>query len=242
MTHGTRDWDQTAGGTTTYRLSDMAELAVRLGSIVTFDRRGEVIFLEDFEGTLSRFGWDAGGAGATVAMDASESNTGKQSVQLTAGSDNQRSAGIVKYLPLPVLSSVGQEFSFSVGSDIDELRVAISHFDGTRLIEFHLGWEFASQQLFWTDAGAVHHAIASGMNFAQLFAQFHTWKIVADLRTGELVRWLTNGSSYDLSGIAGITTPDATPPELDMAIELIGRGGHNDVAHVDSWIITQNEP
>ncbi|GAG01299.1 unnamed protein product, partial [marine sediment metagenome] len=35
-------------GSTRFPLSDIGELAVRLGSLCSYDRRGEVIFIDDF--------------------------------------------------------------------------------------------------------------------------------------------------------------------------------------------------
>jgi len=63
MAHGTPDWGVTASKKTIYSLHDMGELAVRLGSIVSFDRRGDVIFSDSFQNGLGKVYASGVGAG-----------------------------------------------------------------------------------------------------------------------------------------------------------------------------------
>lgn len=55
MAHGTPDFFGLSPKNYTYALQDDAELAARLGSIVNFDRRGEVIFMSAFENGFGDF-------------------------------------------------------------------------------------------------------------------------------------------------------------------------------------------
>jgi len=68
VAHGTPDWGVTAGARTVYQMTDLGELAVRLGSIVTHDRRGDVIFLEDFEEGMGRWRFPRTPLGETWPM------------------------------------------------------------------------------------------------------------------------------------------------------------------------------
>ncbi|GAI87669.1 unnamed protein product, partial [marine sediment metagenome] len=52
MAHGQPDFGMYAAKETVASLADVGELAARLGSIVAQDRRGDVIFLEDFEAPI----------------------------------------------------------------------------------------------------------------------------------------------------------------------------------------------
>ena len=52
MTHGVQDFGASSGQNSTYGLTDLGELAVRLGSPVSFDRRGDVVMMETFEDGL----------------------------------------------------------------------------------------------------------------------------------------------------------------------------------------------
>jgi len=60
VAHGAPDWWGTEQTSTVHLVQDVGELAARLGSIVTFDRRGNVIWLTSFEDGLqgTSFGVD----------------------------------------------------------------------------------------------------------------------------------------------------------------------------------------
>ncbi|GAH83946.1 unnamed protein product, partial [marine sediment metagenome] len=84
MPRGQPDFGMYASASTIGSVSDLAELAVRLGSINIFDRRGKVIDFDDFEDV--RKGWEfelLGGATAVRASTAPKS--GSQHWILTTG-------------------------------------------------------------------------------------------------------------------------------------------------------------
>ena len=65
MAHGHPDYGGAAPLATVYTLQDLAELAARLGSIDVFDRRGNVLLLDDFESGIKK--WLFGGTGSYSA-------------------------------------------------------------------------------------------------------------------------------------------------------------------------------
>ncbi|MFH1593720.1 MAG: hypothetical protein ABID09_03365, partial [Candidatus Omnitrophota bacterium] len=85
MAHTNPDYTSKGKLNTITASTDNAELAVRLGSVVTFDRRGNVIFIDDFEGAT--LFWTTGGAGVgnVEALTAAWGKSGSQSCELTAG-------------------------------------------------------------------------------------------------------------------------------------------------------------
>ena len=70
----------------------LAELAARLGSPTTYERRGALIFADIFDSGLSKWNTDTSGAGASVALTALYASVGKYSAMLTAGSTLQKTA------------------------------------------------------------------------------------------------------------------------------------------------------
>ena len=86
MAHGTPDWGVTAGAVTTYQVTDLGELAVRLGSPISHDRRGDVIWWDDFECTLNKWQTVANGAGSSVALSDARARNGRYSALLISGS------------------------------------------------------------------------------------------------------------------------------------------------------------
>ncbi|GAI49683.1 unnamed protein product, partial [marine sediment metagenome] len=63
MSRGQPDYGSSAVKEVAGTLADMGELAARLSSIVEYDRRGDVVYLDDFEEPVLKWSPLAAGAG-----------------------------------------------------------------------------------------------------------------------------------------------------------------------------------
>lgn len=242
MGHGTPDWGLTAGQVTVYQLTDMAELAVRLGSIVTHDRRGDVIWLDNFEDGLGKWDSSSSGAGAGVGLSSARARSGWLSALLTAGSDGSRYAEIYRGFNLPVLSRLGVEISFNVPVAFESLVLQLHVLDGSTRYRFEVTYDDANNRLDrLNDAGGLT-TVASSVILAGWGKMFHTLKLVGDLTTGKYQRLILNDATYDLSDGAAFSSADAGAARLEMTLRVTGRSAQNDTVHIDDVIVTQNEP
>lgn len=228
-----------------YTSTDVAELAARLGSIVTFDRRGNVVFLEDFESGVE--GWLHGtiGTGASVVWSAETSRSGGFSCKITTCLDGLYQASITKTLPLPVLGKIGAEISFSfvAWAPIDYIYLWMYLNTRTQIFTVAVRYDRANDEIQYRDSAANWVTVTAEQ--IALFEEetcFHSLKMVADFVTGEYTRVIINNAEYDLSGIAMQVTPVAVTPQLVIFIVAEGRPTFNDIAYIDSCIVTQNEP
>jgi hypothetical protein len=117
MVHGHPDWGEGAIVSTIYRVMDLGELAVRLGSIDTFDRRGNVIFLENFEAGYLKWATSINGTGSSVSLVAGIARSGEHSCLLVGGPGVGRFADVTRSVAIPVIGKLGGEISFAIGSD-----------------------------------------------------------------------------------------------------------------------------
>ena len=242
MAHGTPDWGLTAGTVTTYQLTDLAELAARLGSIVTFDRRGEVVFFDAFEDGLHKWRTIASGAGATVALSVATARSGRVSADIIAGSNASRLGGIGHRFPVLSPSRIGLEAQFSNEVAIETLDFALVFYDGATMTRFVIRWSDTDNELLYLNSAGVYTPFATGINLIRSFGFYPAIKFIIDSDTLKYVRVLFNVDAYALSGIAGQSSASALLPHIDASIELTGRSGFNDNVYVDDVILTQNEP
>ena len=242
MAHGTPDWDVTAGAVTTYQLTDLGELAARLGSIVTFDRRGDLIWADDFERGLAKWDDFASGAGSSVALSTAAARNGRYSCLLTAGAAVDRYAQIQHFSPFFVLSRMGVEFSFRLPADIGHLRLTANMWDGVNNTRFSIKYDDAADTLYYEDSAGVYVSLATGLVLNTSATLFHTLKLVFDAATGMYVRAILNEDTYSLAGIAGPAAASATAPVFGVTIYLNGWALAASEAYVDDAILTQNEP
>ena len=242
MPHGQPDFGAQAAKETVYGLPDMGELAARLGSIVTYDRRGDVIFLEDFSGGLTRWGVNK----VSLASDALITNevfrTRGCCCKLITGTNLSGAVVLWKLFAPPVLSRVGFEFSFQTSLNITAFEFVLQLYDGVDGVAFAVHYNNATGLFRYRNSAGAY--VDLGLPY-QLFTDatmFHTLKLVGDYITNKYIRVLLNNFSRDLSGIDGQITPDVRLPQMEVALYLFGAAPAQGNFYVADVIFTQNEP
>jgi len=240
---GHPDYGQAAPATTIGRVADLGEIAVRLGSIVTADRRGEVVWMDDFEAAvLNKWVPTAQGTGSSVALTTANVRNGAQAVRLTAGSDGNRRAFVDHYQPLPAASRLGIEVSWCATQPIESLVIDVDLATGGATHSYQVIYRYTQQDLRVFDAAGGYTTVATGISYNEISTLFNVLKLVFDFAADTYVRLVWQSVEYDISGVATYTEVSAAAPAYQIRIEVTGRAGSNDDIDVDDVILTQNEP
>lgn len=240
---GSPDWGRYAPKATVASLQDMGELAARLGSIVTFDRRGDVIHMESFAHGLNK--WDPSGSvgGWDAAVDADTARSGAQSLMMKTPPVGQATVKIDHLLPYSQLSSIGMEISFQHQSALQYAEIVLWLYSGTHLSQARIRIMFQDKTLELDDQNQNPQVFATGLKLRDLDMLFNTIKIVVDMRTTKYVRCILNDTEYNISDYSYHTIGSAV--EENIMIEFLFRNT-NTAASITNWvddiIITQNEP
>ena len=242
MAHGTPDWGQTAGTATIFQLEDLAELAVRLGSIDRFHRSGDVLFMDDFEAGLAKWTSTLAGAGAAADLTMARARSGLFAARLVGGSDAGRSALIYRPEPFAALSRFGWEISVSVPVDVESLGLSLLVYDGTNLTQFRLRWIENTEILSYQDSGGFYQTLATGRDLDNQGGTFHTLKLVADAVNAQYVRVILDDQVYTPATLPAVVSANATVAHLRAEVRVDSDSGDNDELDVDDAILTQNEP
>ncbi|GAH57763.1 unnamed protein product, partial [marine sediment metagenome] len=128
--HGKPDWGMQVKSTV-YTLDELSELAVRLGSEVFFDRRGDVLLIDNFENGRTMSFWEKDGAGSEVVITADHARSGGYSTKLVGGSTDDLYADISYRLTYPVVSKFGFETHFSIPTQFDRIEFTVWYYTGT---------------------------------------------------------------------------------------------------------------
>lgn len=218
------------------------ELAARLGSIVTFDRRGSVIWLDDFEDNINKWEAQLYGTGAAVALSSTEARNGAKSVLLTTGNAAGDVTGIRKYLPYPTLTKVGFEISFRTNTDLREQSIHIYLWDGAKQWWAILYVKTYSEEIrYFNEAGSDAVLETSKVLYTNV-SLFHTMKLVIDPINHRYVRAIVNEKEYDLSGQAMRSTASISTPRMCVGYLTYAQTTGGILSYADDAIVTQNEP
>ena len=242
MPHGHPDYGISAPIKTEYALSDLGELAARLGSIDTFDRRGNVIFLDPFENTLNKWETTLVGTGASAALAADMARNGAYSLKLVTGNLTNNYAAITNRLAYPVISRLGLEFSSYLYGLYGHIYLLFELYDGTYRHSFGIRytavtntWEYRSSNGSWLMFSGPPINLHYG-------ALFHTFKLVIDPENNHYARFILNNIQTDISNYAGWLVSNPLTPRILTYICCTTLQDASHTIYLDDVIITQNEP
>lgn len=242
MAHGQPDYGAQTSKKTVYSLQDMAELAARLKSIVTFDRRGDVVWLDDFANDMNNWTAVVAGAESATRVD-TESLYSGYSVKLNGVLGVLSSVGIYRENPLPVDSKIGLEFAFLPDANVQDVRLDLITYDGTTRHNIYITFRMDDQDLRYLDAAGNPQTLASNVLLRQDGLCWHFMKLVVDLEASEYVRLILDNVEYSMAGLGFQATADASAPMLKVVIQNQGAAlAAPPVVHVTNVINTQNEP
>lgn len=242
MGRGQKDFGIYALTTTIAGLSDVGELAARLGSPNVFDRRGNVVFIDSFDNDLIPYERAEVGAGAEVKVVTDYARTSSFSCKMTGGSDSSQLARLQKSLPYPALTKWGFEIGFTYNEDIANIAFAIYLVDGTTWYQGTVYIIPADDELTYLDENNVRQSIATNLGLLSAHTLFNLIKLVVDFDSKEYVRVILNETEYSLADIPLYSYASTEGHYMMARIDLVSPFGENQLAYIDEFIITQNEP
>lgn len=242
MTHGRPDWGTLGPTKTVYTLEDMAELAARLGSPVIFDRRGNVVFIEDFNGSLARVLYGTQGAGASISISNERAQRGDFSCEMVTGDAIDDWAIVRVRLPYPVLSKMGMGIGWYHYMSLRDLNLESYLFDGTKRWDARVRWVCDTGTWEYYDYEGNWIALSPEVWYYEGETAFNSTKLVVDYVNKEYVRLIANNLSWDLTGKALYSIASATAAQLVCDVVIYTRLNLNSIIYLDNIIVTQNEP
>lgn len=231
-----------SGGMVYAVTGDLAELAARLGSPVTHNREGNVLFLETFEHGLGGWAATGYGTGAEVITSALQFRSGGYSCKMVAGSDGAAAAKIVRRFPYPALSLYGLEVSWYPEAHSDQVDFVLSRMDGTNEHQFYVQYDNTANVVKVKDDSGNWVTVVTGLELASGRWPFQTIKVVVDLVNDEFLRLIINETETDLSGNPAYVFANADGPHVRVDLKLWGEAAYNGFSYFDDVILTQNEP
>ena len=242
MPRGQRDYGMYATTELIASVSDMGELAARLDSIDTYDRRGNVLFLESFDNDIGRWEVATSGAGASVAVSSEHSIRGLCSMKMVAGSTVSRSAKATARMSPVIASRFGFEIAVTLDTNMESWIGQNDFYTGA--LKISAGFKYVRATNQWSVLTTGGAWLVVPIPAAPYFSPylFYFSKSVFDISKLAYVREIMANYTYDLSAIPLCVAADATAPHYESWIQLISQGGFNAVSYLDSCIVTYNEP
>ena len=229
-----------------YSLLDLGELAARLGSPVTFDRRGDVAWIDDFAGGVSNWDWPTNqGAGKAVLSCGYLSRDGKGSALLCGGSqagletqEVERSTPYPAVFPAP---KAGLSVGLTCDADAASFSLGLAAtLDANTAWSFALRFRPSADSLELLDENGGWAVLASGLSGLALPHWNHA-KLVVNPAEGAYERILFNEREIDCRAYGGQAVGASLPRRVRASISVTSQAGANGFLWLDHAILTYNE-
>jgi hypothetical protein len=221
---------------------DAGEMAVRLGSPVLYDRRGETLWYDTFEHGLSFIHTNLSGAGSEAAIVADHAWKSGYSLKLTAGTTLSKYAIAEWVLGTFSNERMGAEFGIALATEPDHVQLIVDRTYNGNLYEARLLLDFASDEIKIYDDALVLHTVGSFGSIVTTSVAVYPFKLVADFSTGKYERILF--ADQEITGLNqySMYTETSTIPLLSTALSVWGKAAANSIMYVSHFILTGNEP
>jgi hypothetical protein len=219
----------------------MAELAVRLGSPVSFDRSGSASWYDDFATGLSKWTTNSDDPGTSIVTQADMSNTGAFCVKLTTAAVLLTEALLYRYAAPPRIGTFGLTIAFASilggGTLAFEVRRILD--DVAHYMKVSIQPSTGNVYIDTNDSGQV--LVATIGSIVDARATYHYLKIVVDFDTDKYVRLILDTNRYDLSDHDMLTVAAIAPDSYQTEIALRGGAFASNEVLIDSVIYTYDE-
>jgi hypothetical protein len=223
-------------------LGDLGELAARIGSPMTFDRRGEVIWMDVCNKGIAPYSLAGSGVGTAVYTSTDCSLHGYYSLVFKAGSTASHNASLARSITTVGIKRSGLEVAYALLNPSERFDVEIAKYDGVNKTYGYVSIYTVLNKILIAAFGGAIPQVAVIPNQDSAYNVFHHVKFVVDFSTGYYVRLMFDDLEYDLSSYRLEVIASALIKQYRLAVYHHGRDTFNDLAVLGHIILTGNEP
>jgi len=241
MARGLPDDSNVVKQAPTFNLSDMAELAARLGSPVNFIRYGDVMMLDDFEEGVGGWIRDIYSTDGFIRVSGTHTRSKGASLLLSGGTLVSTSVKLSRGLPVPVGDKVGWGYAFLLTTDFDRLIFGLVQTDAELNYHYTIKYDHNLSKLYYWDNFPRY------VEFADLALRdgvdpFNLCKLVVNFNTHMYDKLYINDQVWDLSAYIPEQTGDPGVPDyFQVMVQATGDGIVSSEVYIDDGIVTENE-
>ncbi len=240
MARGLPDDANVLGYGNVYRSDDVTELAARLGSPLTYERRGNVLHSETFALGAATWTVERDGNPETSILSADYNIVGGAALLLANTSGSPELLVATRSLPLFSDARYGLFVMASMGTGTVAFQVAVVHYDGTHKWTYIVKLSSTLETLLYGIEGGSDVELTDVLDFFSGEANFHALALIVDTADNAWRQVTMDGTLYDLTGITPYKANSGTAPRMDLVFTVIPENSAGAGVVIDSVVLVQN--
>lgn len=242
MAHGAPDDSNVVSIAPRITVSDMAELAVRLGATSSCDRWGRVAFRDSFDcGTGDWTGW-VNTSEHKATLLAQGARSGGYCASLWWDGAAYTEVALLMLRDWAIESKVGVEMYFHPRSNVLQYGFSGSFYSGATKYFFAIRWDTVDDVIEVLNAANQLETVQDVVYTYGLPRTWRALKIVMDPIAAEYVRGQWGPLTFNARGIALRTLTSQVEPHITMFAYGSGEAGSSGEIWLDDFILTVDEP
>lgn len=224
-----------------YRLLDMGELAARLGSIVTYHRLGNVVWMDGFETGMAAWTATYSGTGAGVRVSNLSALSGGASLMLNTGIGGTPSAQVSHTLAPGNTTTYGVCLGFTLDVSLAQLIFFLEAVRAGYTQKYRIRIRPTANEMdYWDETGNWHllSALPPMLWDARVY---HLAKMVVDVESASYGLLYLNEKSYDMRMLLPQVQSYAGAEFVRLTLQAVGDGTFPALVYVDNVVMTTNE-
>jgi len=228
--------------TGTAGFTGLEELAARLGSIVPWDVKGNIILMEDFESELTEW-TDDSDVGCSATRSSRHKYSGDWAVKLyqpaglAAGTPS-----LYRYFHFPGTTKYAAfaRFYWDAGGKTSWLWVKLRN--GTTEFYIEVDFYYLTSTLSVITTGGAYYDITAAVGLLPPGNAWFPVLVTFDLESGYYNKLYVGDTEYDISSVALYSTPLVSYPSGSIGVQANTVSEGSTTTYVDDIIIAKNVP
>ncbi len=235
------DYSAYAPNSSRFSLQDLGELAVRLGSYNSFDRRGEQVWSDDFSTGLNDWSMASDPAGGTFKLVAGKRYLSPYQAQITCPTTGNKFVSLTHYLPTGILGKVGCEIALYPENDFTNFYMLLTYNNLTRYFQSQVLVRKNTDIIQISDKTSGLVKIGKLSDYYKLDTSYHVVKLVMDFENGNYIRFMFDDFEKGLSSYSLPVTTASSNSNFRLDLGFTGVAASASIFDHANVIVTSND-
>lgn len=223
-------------------VTDLGEVAARLGAPNLFDRTGTIIWYDQFVGGLNNWQLYSSLGHEKPALVASPYLYQPYAAKLHDVCAVGDSCTMLANLPFPYESAMGVEFAYYPLYSECQLSLECKLYTGSALFYFKVRLGLYTGDIHILDSTDTYVLVYNDPLGFTIEDGYNIVKVVVDLSSKMYSRLMFNKYDINIKSVGLSTGASTRRPRLTVALKLEGIGIYANTVYIDNVIVTLDEP